>query len=142
MELQIERMDPSLELPFYAHEDDAALDLPSADDYIIGPGKSESIRTGLKMAIPPGFVGLIWDRSGLAAKHSLHCLAGVIDSGYRGEISIVMVNLSDAEFAVQKGMRIAQILIQPVQQCRIVEVDSLSTNTQRGRGGFGSSGLH
>ena len=92
------------------------------------------------MAIPEGHVGLIWDRSGMAAKHGLHCLAGVVDSGYRGEIGVVMKHLGDEPFTVEKNMRIAQMLIQPVAAATIEEADSLE-ETDRGKDGFGSTGL-
>ena len=93
------------------------------------------------MAIPLGYVGLIWDRSGLAAKHSLHTMAGVIDSGYRGEVGVVMINLGKDEFVVEKGMRIAQIIIQPCLNVDVAEVESLDDDTDRGAGGFGSTGV-
>jgi len=139
MELKIERIDKELELPTYAHEWDAAIDLRSREDVTIGVGRKAIIKTGIKVAIPNGHAGLIWDRSGLAAKHALHTLAGVIDSGYRGEIGVVMINLGENDFKVERGMRIAQMLIQPVLNLRVKEVDSLD-ETKRGEGGFGSTG--
>jgi len=105
----------------------------------ISAGERVIVPTGIQMAIPEGYVGLVWDRSGLAAKHSLHCLAGVIDSGYRGEVGVVMINLGKEDFLVEKNMRIAQILIQPVELPSVVEVEDLD-DTTRGDGGFGSTG--
>ena len=93
------------------------------------------------MAIPVGNVGLIWDRSGLASKNSIHALAGVVDSCYRGEIGIVLINLGKEDFKVEKGMRIAQMLIQPVVNANILEEGELD-GTKRGDGGFGSTGVH
>ncbi len=139
MELKIKRMDKEVELPSFAHDYDAALDLRSSENTTIKAGEKKIIKTGLKMAIPEGYAGLIWDRSGMAAKHSLHTLAGVIDSGYRGEIGIVMINLSDEDFRIEKNMRIAQMLIQPVSQPKIKEVESLEESS-RGENGFGSTG--
>jgi dUTP pyrophosphatase len=138
MQIPIQRIS-DVNLPKVMHEDDAGFDLPSAETRIIAPGEKVIIKTGLKMAIPKGYVGLIWDRSGLAAKHSLTTLAGVIDSGYRGEIGVVIINHSDKEFEVEKNMRIAQMLIQKIYQPSFTEVENLD-ETKRGLGGFGSTG--
>ena len=140
MDLQIKRLDKSIEIPRYAHEGDAGFDIRASRDVLIKGGEKVIIPTALSMAVPEGYVGLIWDRSGLSAKNSLHCLAGVLDSHYRGEIKVVMVNLGKDEFQIEKGMRIAQMLIQPVVQVNLKEVDDLG-ETERGDG-FGSSGLH
>ncbi|MFW5991235.1 MAG: dUTP diphosphatase [Candidatus Nanoarchaeia archaeon] len=139
MELKIKRLDKNVEKPGYAYEHDAAFDLRASHKEIIKPGEKKVIKTGLQMAIPSGYVGLIWDRSGIAAKHSIHTLAGVIDSGYRGEIGVVMVNLGTEHFNIEKNMRIAQMLIQPVAHPQITEVENLE-ESERGEGGFGSSG--
>ena len=141
MEIKIQRMDKSIELPKYSHEGDAALDLKSSEDYALKPMEQKIFKTGIRMAIPAGNVGLIWDRSGLAAKNSIHTLAGVVDSGYRGEIGIVLINLGKEDFKVEKGMRIAQMLIQPVVNANVVEEDGLD-GTKRGDGGFGSTGVN
>ena len=93
------------------------------------------------MAIPKGYVGLVWDKSGYAAKKSMTTMAGVIDSGYRGEIGVVMKNLGEEEFAISKNMKIAQILIQPITRANLILVDSLE-DTVRSEGGFGSTGTH
>src|SRR3990167_9444380 len=128
MDIKIQRMDKSIELPCYQKEDDAGLDLRSAEDLVLASGEKAVVKTGLKIALPPNHVGLIWDRSGLAAKHGLHSLAGVIDCGYRGEISIVLINLGKESFHIEKGMRIAQMLIQPVaNHFPIVEVEELDS---------------
>jgi len=126
--------------PSYSREGDAAIDLRSAEEKIISPGQKDIIKTGLKIAIPKGHVGLIWDRSGMAAKHEMHVLAGVIDSNYRGEIGVVIKNFGTQAFEVEKHMRIAQMLIQPVVTAKIEEVESLD-ETDRAEGGFGSSGF-
>ncbi|MCK4521008.1 MAG: dUTP diphosphatase [Nanoarchaeota archaeon] len=141
MEIKIQRLDKNIELPGYSHEGDAALDLKSAEDYALKPMEQKIFKTGIKMAIPVGNVGLIWDRSGLASKNSIHALAGVVDSCYRGEIGIVLINLGKEDFKVEKGMRIAQMLIQPVVNANILEEDELD-GTKRGDGGFGSTGVH
>jgi len=140
LELKIMKLDVGLDLPKYIHDYDAAFDLPAAESATIAPGEKKIIRTGLKMAIPEGYTGLIWDRSGLAAKNSVHVLAGVIDSGYRGEVGVVLINLGKETITVEKNMRIAQMLIQPVAQPDIVEVKTLN-QTSRNEGGFGSTGM-
>jgi dUTP pyrophosphatase len=140
IQVLVQRLDKEVEAPTFAYEHDAAMDLRSIEDVSMKPGEKIIVKTGLKMAIPKGYAGLIWDRSGMAAKHSIHTMAGVIDSGYRGEIGIVMINLGTEEFFIEKGMRIAQILIQPVLNTKVVEVENLD-ETSRGEGGFGSSGF-
>lgn len=139
MQLKIKKISEDIETPGFAYEHDAAFDLRAAHSETIKPGEKKIVKTGLAMAIPKGYVGLIWDRSGMAAKFSLHTLAGVIDAGYRGEVGVVMVNLGSEEFNIEKNMRIAQMLIQPVLQPEIEEVDDLD-ESERGEGGFGSSG--
>ena len=140
MELKIKRLDNEVDIPQYQHSYDAAFDLRSREDTILPPGKKEIVKTGLAMAIPEGYAGLIWDRSGLASKNSLHVMAGVIDSGYRGEIGVVLINLGKEDFQVEKNMRIAQLLIQPVVRPEISVVEELD-ETSRNKGGFGSTGL-
>jgi dUTP pyrophosphatase len=135
-----ERLDSEIQLPGYAHAGDAALDLRSAVDVTIPPRERRVVPTGLRVAIPEGFVGLVWDRSGLAANKGIHTMAGVIDSGYRGEIKVVMANFSAGPFHVAKGDRIAQMLVQPVATVRVEEVDELPPSP-RGEEGFGSTGM-
>lgn len=140
MDLKVKRINKKAKLPNYSHQGDAGLDVFSVVDYNLKSQEIKAIPTGIKIAIPEGFVGLIWDKSGLALK-GVHCLAGVIDSGYRGEVKVVMVNLSQQLFEIKKGMKIAQILIQPVMGVRVVEVEELE-KTDRGAKGFGSSGKY
>jgi len=125
-------------LPSYTHEGDAGLDLRAAEDTLLKSGQRKLVPTGIKVAIPPGYVGLIKDRSGLAAKSGIHTLAGVVDSGYRGEVGVVLYNTSEKDFSVAGGERIAQLLIMPVAKVEVEETD-LDT-TQRGEKGWGSSG--
>ena len=141
MDVKIERVTKDIPVPSYAHEYDAAFDLRACEELTLEPMEKKIVKTGLKMAIPKGHVGLIWDRSGLAAKHSMHTLAGVVDAGYRGEVGIVLINLGKEKFTVEKGMRIAQMLIQPIVLANLIEVDELDETT-RGEGGFGSTGTH
>lgn len=138
MELKVKKMRADAKLPHYGHQGDAGLDLFSSIDIVLGKGQVEAIPTGIKVAIPEGHVGLIWDKSGVSLK-GVHRLAGVIDSGYRGEVRVVMINLSDGPFSIDKGMKIAQMLVQPVMMVDVVETDDLD-DTARGNGGFGSTG--
>ena len=140
MELRVKRIHPEAKLPVYGHPGDAGLDLFSVVDRELGPGEVFAVPTGIQVAIPAGHVGLVWDKSGISLQ-KVHRLAGVVDSGYRGEVQVVMINLGAAPFAVRKGMKIAQMLIQPVAAVEVVESDSLD-GTSRGEGGFGSTGLY
>jgi dUTP pyrophosphatase len=138
MEIKVKRLRASSKLPRYGHPGDAGMDLFSAADMVLEPGKVLPVPTGIQAAIPTGHVGLIWDKSGISLS-GVHRLAGVVDSGYRGEIKVVMINLSDQDYVITRGMKIAQMLIQPVLQVEIHEVDDLE-DTDRGEGGFGSTG--
>jgi dUTP pyrophosphatase len=140
MELRVKRVHPEAKLPVYGHPGDAGLDLFSVVDRELAPGEVFAVPTGIQVAVPAGHVGLVWDKSGISLK-SVHRLAGVVDSGYRGEVQVVMINLGAAPFAVRKGMKIAQMLVQPVAAVEVVESDSLD-DTARGHGGFGSTGLY
>jgi dUTP pyrophosphatase len=139
MELKVKRIHPEAKLPVYGHPGDAGLDLFSVADRDLAPGDVFAVPTGVQVAVPAGHVGLVWDKSGISLK-SVHRLAGVIDAGYRGEVQVVLINLGAAPFAVRKGMKIAQLLVQPVAAVTVVEADSLD-DTSRGEGGFGSTGL-
>jgi len=140
MEIKVKKLSTSAITPTKANEFDAGWDLYASEDAIIDPSKTELISTDISFAIPEGYVGLIWDRSGMAAKRGLHRFAGVIDSGYRGEIKVCLWNSSDKYCVINAGERIAQILFQEAPSFTMVEVNSLE-DTDRGTGGFGSSGL-
>lgn len=129
-----------LPIPAYAKEGDAGMDLRSTVTTIIPKLSWVLISTGFAFEIPDGYVGLVKDRSGFAWKHGISTIAGVIDSGYRGEVKIVMVNHSEEAVDLKAGDRIAQMLIQPAPQFTLVEVPELSA-TVRGDKGFGSSGV-
>ncbi len=139
MEIKIKRMVPGAKAPAYAHPGDAGMDLFSCVDVILAPGETKAVPTGIQMSIPQGYVGLVWDKSGISIK-GVHRLAGVVDAGYRGEVRVVMANLGAEPFEIKAGMKIAQMLIQPVEAPTIVESDTLD-DTSRGAGGFGSTGL-
>ncbi len=138
LKLKVERINEEAKLPQRAHPSDAGLDLFANDYYSIPPYGQALVNSGIKMAIPDGFVGLIWDKSGLA-NQGIKTMGGVIDSGYRGEIKIVIKNLSEDDFNIIPGQKIAQILIQKISLLDIEET-SLEDNTSRGAGSFGSSG--
>ncbi|MDO8624971.1 MAG: dUTP diphosphatase [Candidatus Diapherotrites archaeon] len=139
MDVFVQKLAKDVELPCYAKPDDAGLDLRSAEDLILKPNERRLVSTGIAIAIPSGFVGLIWDRSSVAHAHGVTCLGGVIDAGYRGEIKIVMINLGNADFSIQKNDRVAQLLIQPIVRGNLKIVETLS-DTDRASGGFGSTG--
>ena len=139
MELKVKKLNKHARLPSKANEDDAGWDLYAAEDVIIEPSERTLIGTDIAMANPAGYVGLIWDRSGMATKRGVHRFAGVIDSGYRGEVKVCLWNASNEHCIINKGERMAQLLVQPAPALPLIEVQSLDA-TQRGRGGFGSSG--
>jgi len=140
MELKIKKIHKDAKLPHYGHKGDAGLDIFSAIACVLRKREVKAIPTGIKVAIPEGYVGLIWDKSGVSLE-GVHRLAGVVDSGYRGEVKIVMANLSDEPFSIEKGMKIAQLLIQPVVEVEVIEVEDLEA-TPRGENGFGSTGKY
>ena len=137
------RLDPDLALPEYARPGDAGLDLLAATDVTLRSGGGRAlVPTGLAVAIPEGYAGFVQPRSGLAMKYGVTCLnsPGLIDSGYRGEVSVLLVNTDPADdFGVERGMRIAQLVIQEVEHVSLEVVDLLP-DTERGEGGFGHTG--
>ncbi len=141
MILKITKVNPEAILPRYAHDDDSGLDLFSVENYLLEPGKFKLIKTGIKIELPGNTEAQVRPRSGLASKYGISVLntPGTIDEGYRGEIGIILINHSDLDFEITKGMKVAQMVIAPVLRPRIVEVSTLS-HTQRGDCGFGSTG--
>ncbi len=139
MELLIKKLHIDGKLPSYAHDGDAGMDLYSAESMMVAVGERVLISTGVAMEIPMGYVGLIWDKSGLSNNHGLKTLGGVIDAGYRGEVKVGVVNLGTSDYIMEAGHKIAQMLIQKVEHPQIVEVAELS-EAARGDGGFGSTG--
>ena len=142
MTLAFKRVHPDAVLPAYAHPSDAGMDLRSVADLEIPRGGRALVPTGLIALLPPGYEAQVRPRSGLALKHGVTVLntPGTIDSGYRGEIGVVLANFGEAAFAVKKGDRIAQLVIAPVTQPQVIEADILDA-TDRGAGGFGSTGV-
>jgi dUTP pyrophosphatase len=139
MELKVSKLNQEAVLPNYSYEDDAGFDLYSIEDVVLEPFKRLQVKTGIAMQIPAGYVGLIWDKSRISHKLGIKNLGGVIDSGYRGEIMVGVVNLSDETYSFNKGDKVAQMIIQKKETCDIVEVDKLD-EAERGDKGFGSSG--
>jgi len=143
-EILIKRLSKDVALPKYETDGSSGLDLAAYTDKQIKilPGKSEIISTGLAVAIPKNFEIQIRPRSGLAAKSQISVLntPGTIDADYRGELKVILINLSDKVFVVEKGLRIAQMVLCPVVKATLKEVTELE-NTERGSGGFGSTGI-
>ncbi len=139
----IKRLDPTVELPAYAYEGDAGLDLRASEDVTLKPFERRLVSTGLAVAIPEGYAGFIQPRSGLALKQGLSMAntPGLIDAHYRGELKICAINLdAHSDIVIKRGDRIAQLVIQQVPAVQLVEVENLD-ETDRGAGGFGSSGV-
>jgi dUTP pyrophosphatase len=140
--LEIKRLDPELPLPGYARPDDAGLDLLAAESCVLKPGERAAVPTGIAVAIEPGYAGFVQPRSGRALKEGLGVVnaPGLVDAGYRGEIKVILVNLDPSDpIHIERGDKIAQLVIQPVATAQVVEVDDLPAS-ERGEGGFGSSG--
>lgn len=143
IDIPIKRLDEELPLPENAYAGDAAVDLRSTTDCVIGPHERMLVPTGVAIELPDGYAALVVPRSGLAIKHGISIVnaPGLIDSNYRGEIKAILMNADPhEEFHIQRGDRIAQLMIVPVAQPRFKAVDHLS-DSERGEGGFGSSGV-
>jgi dUTP pyrophosphatase len=143
IQIQVKRLPngEGLPLPAYASGQAAGLDMVAAESLTLRPGERHAVATGFAIAIPDGYEVQVRPRSGLALKHGITCLntPGTIDSDYRGEVKVILANLGSQDFAVMRGERIAQIVPAPVLKAHFVEVESLGS-TDRGEGGFGSTG--
>lgn len=139
--LRVRKLDPRAMLPAYARPGDAGMDLASCETVEIAPGSTALVRTGIAIALPPGTEGQVRPRSGLAARHAVTVLnaPGTIDEGYRGEVRVLLINHGLEVFRVEPGMRIAQLVVAPVLRVGTELVESLD-ETERGAGGFGSTG--
>lgn len=143
VQVRMRRLRDDVELPAYAHSGDAGLDLRAAESLVLKPMERRLVSTGLAVAIPDGYAGLVMPRSGLALKRGLTVAntPGLIDAHYRGELKIIAINVDPCDsVSITKGDRIAQLVIQKVPEVELVEVDELD-ETDRGAGGFGSSGV-
>lgn len=136
----IKLLDADAKVPTQAREYDAGYDLYSIDGFDLYPGQRRLFKTGVALMIPPGYYGRICPRSGLALKNGIDTLAGVIDSGYRNDVSVVLINLGEREVLVNRGDRIAQIVFQRCEEVSFPVVDEL-ISTERGANGYGSSGV-
>lgn len=138
--LEVERLSSTAKLPTRAHSSDAGLDLYSDSDIMVQPGGSQVIPTGIRMAIPMGFAGLIWDKSGISEK-GIKTFGGVIDSSYRGEIKVGLMNHGREAYSISTGQKIAQILIQKVALPKVRET-KINVDSERGESGYGSTGQY
>lgn len=142
MQLKVKKIEPNAILPVYAHPGDAGLDLYSIEEKVIPSGESALIRTGLIIELPQNTEAQVRPRSGMALKHLVTVLnsPGTIDHGYRGEVKVILINHAKTPFTIEEGMKIAQMVVQPVLTVDVQEVEELS-GTSRGEGGFGSTGM-
>lgn len=141
--IPVKKLDQGLETPAYAYVGDAGLDLRAVEDVVLKPFQRQLIGCGIALAIPPGYAGFVLPRSGLASKHGISIVnaPGLIDSNYRGQIGVILINLDpENDFHVSRGDRIAQLVILQTPAVQLSEVSELS-DTDRGEGGFGSSGM-
>jgi len=139
MQVHIKKLHPDAIIPGFVHEGDAGMDLYVYEQKTLAPQERASIGIGIALAIPKGYVGLIWDKSGLSHMHGLKTCGGVIDAGYRGEVCVGIMNFGVESYVFEKGYKIAQLLIQKIEQPSLVEVAELD-DTTRGTDGFGSTG--
>lgn len=139
MQIKVKKLRDDAKLPTHGHPGDAAMDFYCVEDIIFPPGKQERVHTGVAIEIPEGHVGLIWDKSSISFNLGLKVMGGVIDAGYRGEIIMNLLNVSNKEVLMAKGYKIAQMIIQKFEHCDILEVSELS-GTVRGEGREGSTG--
>ena len=141
MKVLFRKIDAEAKLPSYAHPGDAGMDVCSAEEAVLQPGERKLVRTGLVMMLPPDAEAQVRPRSGLALKHGVTVLntPGTIDAGYRGEVGVILTNFGAEPYKVEKGARIAQIVVAPVVRAEIEETD-VTDETVRGAGGFGSTG--
>lgn len=142
VDIALKMLDPELPVPSYAHEGDAGADLCAREDVTLAPGERVLVPTGVSLALPLGYVGLVHPRSGLATKHGLTVVnaPGTIDAGYRGEVKVTLLNTDTVTpIVLKRGDRIAQLVIQKVERAHFIEVSDLD-DSARGAGGFGSTG--
>ncbi len=140
MKLKIKKLHSDAVFPSYAKKGDAGMDIFASETLTLNPGERGLVKTGISMEFPEGYVFLVWDKSGISTKGGVTTIAGVIDSGYRGELQIAVINLGQEPYTFEKGKKVAQGLIQPIVQAEIEEVSELS-DSSRGEGGFGSTGV-
>lgn len=139
IKIKVKKLSPDAKLPSYAHAGDAGLDVCSIEETILKPGERRTIKTGISCEMPKGYAFFVWDKSGLSSQHGIKIMAGLIDSGYRGEYQIVLLNTSKKSYKIRSGDKIAQLVLQRIEQAKMMEADKLKESS-RGKGGFGSTG--
>lgn len=139
MNIQFKKLHVDAVTPIYSHDNDGGFDLCASESITLAPMQRASVPTGIALAIPDGYVGLVWDKSGVSHKGGIKTLGGVVDAGYRGEIFVGVINLSDKAYTFEKWHKVAQMIIQERIKANFVEVDMLD-DTTRGEKGFGSTG--
>jgi len=140
--LKVKKIHSDAIIPKYAHMGDSGMDLYSVEEIILKPGEIKTVKTGLKLSMPNGFEVQVRPKSGLAAKFGISVLnsPGTVDSGYRGELMVIMINHGEKEYRVEKGKKIAQMVVARVEEASVEEVEELDESS-RSEGGFGSTGL-
>jgi dUTP pyrophosphatase len=138
MQVRVKKLKEEAKVPEFAHQADAGMDLYSVESYTLDPGEVRVFDTGIAVELPEGYTAFAKDRSSMASKN-VHVLAGVLDSGYRGEWGTTLVNHSDQPVEIEKHQKIAQFVVLPIPEVEIEEVENLS-DSKRGQGGFGSTG--
>ncbi len=138
MKIKIKKLNPEARLPSYAHPGDAGMDLYSMAEFVVEPGAHVRIPNGFALEFPEGYAAIVKDKSSIS-KAGLHTMGGVFDAGYRGEYNVHLVNLSDQPYIIEKGVKVAQLIIIPVMIADLEEADELSESS-RGLGAFGSTG--
>ncbi len=139
--LKIKKLHTDAKVPTKGHPGDAGIDFYALEEVVFAPGGQMRVRTGIALEIPPGHVGLVWDKSSISFNNGLKIVGGVIDAGFRGEFTASMVNLSHEVQTIAAGQKFTQMLIQKFEDCEILEVDELS-DTARGIGREGSTGKY
>ncbi|HZX44465.1 MAG TPA: dUTP diphosphatase [Candidatus Nanoarchaeia archaeon] len=141
LDVKIQRIKDNAAIPKYAHPGDAGVDLFSTEEYLLKPGQRVLVSTGIKIAVPDGYEAQVRPRSGLALKYGISVCntPGTVDSGYRGEVGCIVINLGNEDFKIEKGSKIAQMVFNKIEHAEFEEVTELDA-TKRGEGGFGSTG--
>lgn len=141
MELLVKKLHPNAKMLERSHHDDAGLDIAALESFTLAPGERVAAATGIAVAIPTGYVGLIWDKSSVPFKYGVKSMGGVIDAQYRGEVKVMLINLSSEPITFTAGQKLAQLIIQKIELPTLREAEELPESV-RGEGGFGSSGTH
>lgn len=139
MIIKVKKLNEEAKMPTHGHPGDAGMDFYTLEDVVFAPGKQEKVFTGIALEIPEGYVGLIWDKSGISFNLGLKVMGGVVDASYRGEVIMNLLNTSQKEVFLPKGHKVSQMLIQKFEHCDILQVEELS-ETVRGEGREGSTG--